>query len=140
MPQYHLVILKKLYLEAILAGNKTIESRFMKTKCSPFGLVTTGDRLFLKVSSGPVCATAVVAAVKNFENLTPEKIAEIKKQYNHLICGADDYWQSKMDCSSGYLVLLRDVRKISPVYIDKKDWRAWVVLTKDKNFGLLKNI
>ena len=137
MPQYHLVILKKPYLDAILAGKKTVESRLMKAKSGPFGKVSAGDKLFLKVSSGPVCATAVVAKVKNFENLTPEKITAIKKQYNRLICGGEDYWQSKMDSSCGFLILLKDVRCISPVYIHKKDWRAWVVLTQESNFGLL---
>jgi ASC-1-like (ASCH) protein len=137
MLQYHLVILKKPYLDAILAGTKTVESRFMKAKCCPFGRITEGDKLFFKISSGPVCATAVAAKVRNFDNLTPEKITAIKKQYNHLICGGDDYWQSKADSSCGFWVLLKDVREISPRYIDKKDWRAWVVLTKENNFGLL---
>jgi ASC-1-like (ASCH) protein len=137
MPQHHLIILKKPYLDTILSGKKTVESRFMKAKCSPFGKVEAGDKLFLKISSGPVCATAVVARVKNFENLTPEKITAIKKQYNHLICGGDDYWQSKIDSICGFLLLLKNVREISPLYIDKKDWRAWVVLTKENNFGLL---
>jgi len=138
MQQFHLVILKKPYLDAILAGRKTVESRFMKAKCGPFGKVAQGDKLFLKISSGPVCATAVVAEIKNFENLTPQKITDIKKQYNHLVCGGDDYWQSKMDSGCGFLALLENVREISPVCIDKKDWRAWVVLTKENDFGLFK--
>ena len=97
-----------------------------------------GDKLFLKISSGPVCAVATAAAVKNFENLTPEQIIEIKQQYNHLIGGADEHWQNRADCKFGFLVWLKDVRAIEPVRIHKKDWRAWVVLTEKDNFGLLK--
>jgi len=134
----HLVILKKPYLDAILAGRKTIESRFIKTRHSPFGKVTAGDRLFLKISSGPVCAEATASAVENFENLTPEQILKIKQQYNQLIGGGEEYWQSKADCKFGFLVWLKDVRKVEPVFINKKDWRAWVVLTEKENFGLLK--
>jgi len=139
MANCHLVILKKPYLEAILDGSKTIESRFTKTKRSYFGRVLPGDKLFLKESSGPVCATAKVAAVENFENLTPQQIIEIKQQYNHYIKGSEEYWRSKADCRFGVLVWLKDVEPIEPVRIRKKDWRAWVVLTVKENFGLLKN-
>lgn len=137
MANYHLVILKKPYLDAILSGRKRIESRFSITRRYAFGRVLAGDRLFLKVSSGPVCGTATVAAVKNFENLTPRRILEIKQQYNHHIGGRDEIWQSKMDSKFGFLVWLKDVTSIEPVRISKKDWRAWVVLTEKENFGLL---
>jgi len=137
MANYHLVILKKPYLDAILAGRKRIESRFTKTKRYAFGRVFPGDKIFFKVSSGPVCATAAVTSVKNFQNLTPEQIIEIKQQYNHHIIGSNEYWQSKSNCKYGFLVWLKDIKPIEPVRINKKDWRAWVVLTEKENFGLL---
>jgi len=140
MANYHLVILKKPYLDAILAGRKKIESRFTKTKRYAFGRIFAGDKLFLKISSGPVCAAAIAAAVGNFENLSPERIGEIKRRYNRDILGSDEYWQSKSDCRYGFLVWLKDVRTIEPVRICKKDWRAWVVLTEKENFGLLKKV
>ena len=121
-----------------MAGTKRIESRFTRTKHYAFGRVLAGDKLFLKVSSGPVCAIATVATVKNFENLTSKQIIEIKKQYNHYIIGSDEYWRSKSDCRFGFLVWLEDVKSIKPVRINKKDWRAWVVLTEKEDFGLLK--
>ncbi|MFQ6034232.1 MAG: ASCH domain-containing protein [Sedimentisphaerales bacterium] len=138
MANYHLVILKKSYLQALLTGQKRIESRFTRTRREPFGQVLPGDRLLLKVSSGPVCAVATVAAVKIFENLAPAKIMEIKQRYNHYIRGSDKYWRSKADCRFGFLVQLKDVERIEPVRIHKKDWRAWVILTEKENFGLLK--
>jgi ASC-1-like (ASCH) protein len=138
MPNFHLVILKKPYLDAILNGRKRVESRFTKTKREPFGKVQTGDKLFLKISSGPVCAISTVAAVKTFENLTPKKILDIKQQFNRYILADEQYWRSKMDCRFGLLVRLKDVELIEPVRISKKDWRAWVVLTEKEDFGLLK--
>ena len=65
-------------------------------------------------------------------------IIEIKQKYNHRILGNNEYWQSKNDCRFGFLVWLGDVKPIEPVRINKKDWRAWVVLTEKKDFGLLK--
>ncbi len=138
MANYHLVILKNPYLDAILGGQKRIESRFSKTRRYAFGRVLPGDKLFLKVSSGPVCAMATAAAVKNFENLTPRQIIEIKQRYNDYIRGSDEYWRSKMNCKFGFLVWLKDVKPLEPVRIHKKDWRAWVILTEKENFGLLK--
>jgi len=138
MANYHLVILKKSYLEAILGGRKTIESRLSKTRHSPFGQVRAGDKLFLKQSSGPVCAIATAAAVKKYENLTPEQIFKLKERYNDQIKGSDEYWQSKMGCKFAFLVWLEDVKSIEPVRINKKDWRAWVVLTEQQNFDLLR--
>ncbi|MCK4293749.1 MAG: ASCH domain-containing protein [Planctomycetes bacterium] len=138
MANYHLVILKKPYLDAILDGRKQIESRFSRTKRPAFGRVLAGDRLFLKLSSGPVCAIATAAKVKNLEDLTPKRIFELKQQYNRQILAPDEYWRSKTDCRFGFLVRLEDVRPIEPVRIHKKDWRAWVVLTEDNDFGLLR--
>jgi hypothetical protein len=138
MANYHLAILKKPYLDAMFDGRKTIESRFWKSKRPAFGLIRPGDTLFLKLSSGPVCGVATVDAVKLFENLTPKQIAEIKEQYNGYILGTDEYWRSKTDCTFGFLVWLKDIRTIKPMRINKKDWRAWVVLTEKENFGLLK--
>jgi len=139
MTNYHLVILKKQYLDMILEGRKRIELRLYKSRHPAFGRVFAGDKLFLKVSSGPVCATATVEKVKTFDNLTPESILSLKQQYNHEIGGSDYHWQSKMDSKYCLLVWLKDVKTIEPVRIRKKDWRAWVVLTEKKDFGLLKN-
>jgi len=134
---YHLVILKKAYLELILSGRKTIELRLSRGRLPLFGRVQPGDRLFLKISAGPVCAKASVADVKYYQTLTPPMIAQIKRQYNDQIMGGDAVWESLMDRKSGLLVWLQDVRRIEPIRIEKKDWRAWVVLSKGKDFGLL---
>jgi ASC-1-like (ASCH) protein len=134
----HLVILKKPYLDLILTGQKTVESRFMKAKAPPFDRVKSGDKLFFKLSSGPVCAIATAEKVKSFENLTTEKLMELKRQYNHLIKAEEKYWQAKADSRVGFLVWLKDVRRIKPVRINKKDWRSWVILTEQNNFGLYR--
>jgi hypothetical protein len=139
MTNYHLAILKKPYLDAIFDGRKTIESRFSGTRRYAFGRVLQGDKIFLKQSSGPVCAIATVAAVKNFADLTPAKMVAIRQRYNQYIIGSDEYWQSKISCKFGLLVWLKDIKSIEPVRIYKKDWRGWVVLTEKENFGLLSD-
>jgi ASC-1-like (ASCH) protein len=133
---YHLVILKKPYLDAILAGRKTVESRFYRTKHKWLSQISAGDKLFLKASSGPVMATATIADVRHFDNLTPPQIKELKTQYNHLIAGDEQYLQDKNNSQFGILCWLKDVRPITTRFIRKADWRAWVVLSKSESFGL----
>ena len=133
----HLVILKKPYLDSILRGDKTIELRLTKGKTPEFGHILPGDTLFLKISAGPVCATAEVAEVEYHPRLRPEQIVALRNRYGDQIGGSDAVWQSKMDCKCGFLVWMTAVRPIEPTRIEKRDWRAWVVLTKEKNFGLL---
>ena len=137
MSNSHLVILKKFYLDKILDGSKKVESRLIRSKVPPYDAVAVGDRLFLKESCGPVCAVAQAAGVRQFSNLTPSKISELKAKYNHSILGAEDYWCLKSDCKFAVLIRLKNVIKIKPVRINKKDWRAWVVLKHPNDFGLL---
>ena len=132
----HLVILKKPYLDAILAGRKTIESRLTKTNRPPIGKIAPGDKLFFKISSGAVSATGRVKKIQQFDNLTPSKIDKIKLTYNDKILGSDEYWAQKSDCKYGVLVWFEKIKTIPPVRINKKDWRGWVVLTSQENFGL----
>jgi ASC-1-like (ASCH) protein len=136
---HHLAILKKPYLDAILDGRKTIESRLYRTNHKWLRQVSAHDILFLKVSSGPVMATAEISAVKYFDNLTTEKITELKIKYNRHIIGNEQYWQEKMNARFGILVWLKNIRPITPIFIRKADWRAWVVLTQNEHFGLLNN-
>ena len=131
------MILRRAYLDKILAGRKKIESRFTRSRRAPFGKIGAGDRLFLKVSSGPVCARATVKRFLEFENLSSSKIRQLKRKYNGLILGGDEYWAEKCDSRYGVLVWLDGVERIEPVRIEKKDWRAWVVLGEGEDFGLL---
>lgn len=73
MPNYHLAILKKEYLDKILDGSKKVELRLTKTAVPPFGCTAVGDILFLKESSGPVRAIAESPLLKNLTTLHPQK-------------------------------------------------------------------
>jgi hypothetical protein len=137
---YHLVILKKPYLDLILAGEKTIELRLTKAKRPIGGRVLAQDRLFLKQSGGPVRGLATAEQVEYYEDLTPQGIRQIQRRYNDQIRGDDTVWESMMDRPSGFLVWLSNVRRIEPIWIVKQDWRAWVLLTREKDFGLLKGL
>ena len=63
---YHLAILTPGWIDLILDGKKTIESRFTKVKCAPYGKVNTGDVVYLKESGGPVKGQFAAAEVETF--------------------------------------------------------------------------
>lgn len=66
----HLAILKQPYLDYILSGQKTIESRFSRLKSAPFGVIKAGDIVLLKESGGKVKGEFEVDKVLFFENMS----------------------------------------------------------------------
>ena len=133
---YHLAILAKGWTELILEGKKTIESRFSKVRCAPFGKVHEGDIVYLKESCGPVKGMFTVAKVETFENLTDGQIcdlfySEYRKQIfnpsvSDLMGQPPEKWLAAKHAT---LIHISDVVRFDePVLIDKRDSRAWVVL------------
>ncbi|RKU10857.1 hypothetical protein C6503_19425 [Candidatus Poribacteria bacterium] len=84
--KYHIAILAPGWSELILDGSKTIESRFTKVRCAPFGKVHEGDIVYLKESGGLVKGMFTVAKVETFENLTDAQICDLfYKEYREQI-------------------------------------------------------
>src|SRR5260221_7933086 len=59
----HLAILRHPYLDFILEGKKTIESRFSRRRCAPFGAVSKGDIVLLKRPAGRIVGICVIEKV-----------------------------------------------------------------------------
>jgi len=125
----HVAILKPAYIDAILAGTKTIESRLTKTAQPPYGSIQAGERLFLKVSGGRIMATALAGEVRFIEAHGPEDIDRVYRQFGKQIGGDKEYWESKRDSRYVTLVGLREVEPINvgPVY-KTAYMKAWYVL------------
>jgi len=133
----HLVVVKKEYADAILNGEKQIECRLMAGRHVPFGKVAKGDRLFFKISTGPVCGTGYVVDVKDWDNLNSEQVRKLREEYDHQILGTEEYWKSKENARCGVLIWLGNVKRIAARAIGKRDRAAWVVLSKERNYGLV---
>ena len=133
--KYHLGVFTHGWIDLILEGWKTIESRFTKTRCAPFGLVQEGDVLYLKESGGHILGMATVAKVETFEDLTPEKKQALFKEhhraifYNIWIQSIDEMPEKWKTAKHATLIHLKDVVRFkTPVAFKKNDRRAWVVL------------
>ena len=59
----HLAIFNPPFLDLILEGRKTIEGRFSKVRCAPFGVVQEGNVVLMKESGGLVKGSFVVVKV-----------------------------------------------------------------------------
>lgn len=132
----HLAIFNPPFLDLILEERKTIEGRFSKVRCAPFGVIEEGDVVLMKESGGLVKGSFVVAKVESFENLSQEKLKELEARYSESLCADADpqYWQRRR--ASKYVTLMhvaRPTRFERPFPFPKKDRRGWVVFDKPIN-------
>lgn len=130
----HVAILKPGYIEAILEGRKTIESRLTKTMQPPHGRILTGERLYLKASGGPFMATAIAGEIQSFSDLDPDAVQKIRGNYDKQVCGNDAYWEAKRDSKYATLIELTEVEPIAigPPY-KVAYMKAWYVLGEDRD-------
>lgn len=131
----HLAIMHKSALEAILAGKKTIETRFSKHKIPPYGVVSVGDVIYMKLSGGEIVGQFRAKKVFNYEGLTPEDIGEIFNKYGPQISVGDEledkkYLNEKRDSVYGTLIFISGSERFitSPIRVKKSDMRGWMVL------------
>ena len=110
----HVAILFRKYIEMILAGTKTVESRLTITPRPPYRTINPGEVIYFKASSGPFMASAVAAAVEFHDGLTPAKVAGLQKKWNPRVRGDDEYWRWKRNSRYATFIELRGVRAIAP--------------------------
>lgn len=125
----HLAVVHRRYLDLILTGEKTVESRLSKVRCAPYGRIEPGDRIYFKESSGPVRASVVAKQIEHHENLTPTLVRSLKHRHNELVLGNADYWRLKSSARYAVLIWFAQVRPVA-------DWpskpalngRGWLCL------------
>lgn len=124
----HLAVLVEPYLQFILEGKKTVESRFSTRRFAPYNRVEKGDVVLLKQSSGPIVGICQVAYVW-FYQLDPESWRTIRKEFAEALCAQDpSFWEEREAATFATLMRIRHVKSISPIKFTKRDRRGWVVL------------
>ncbi|MBW3019475.1 hypothetical protein KY329_04815 [Candidatus Woesearchaeota archaeon] len=115
----------------ILTGQKTIESRWYKTKYPPWDKIKAGESVYFKDSGSPVTIKAEVADVKQFSDLTPEQVKSTLYKYGKKD-GIDDipkFSNLFKDRKYCILVFLKNPQKVMPFNIDKSGFgmmSAWL--------------
>ena len=126
----HLAVFTKGVGEKILSGEKTMESRFSRVKNPPFGVISSGDLVYIKPSGEDIIGQFRVQKVFFFDGLSEIDIKTIKKDYGKEILADENYWETKVNAKYGTLIFIGNSSKFitSPVKFSKKDLRGWVVL------------
>lgn len=125
----HLAITHRIFLKAILNGQKTIETRFTKVKCTPFNKVKPGDKVILKETGGKISAEYIVDKVQYFIKQENDNLFEELKKYSNKIQSnlVETFWEDRKDKKYITFIYIRDVRLPTKNYkIFKKDKRGWV--------------
>lgn len=127
---HHLAFMKKEwgFIDKILSGRKTIESRWYKAKKVPWGKIKRGDTVYFKNSGESVTAKADVSSTFQFEELTPKKVKGIlDRQGRELGISKENFsgfykrFKDKRYC---ILIFLENPQRIKPFKIDKKGFGA----------------
>jgi len=124
----HLAVLVEPYLQFILDGTKSVESRFSVRRYPPYDRVEGGDVILLKRSSGPIVGICEVSSAW-FYHLDPKSWSEIRTEFAQALCAQDpDFWRTREAASFATLMRIHRVLTITPTKCDKRDRRGWVVL------------
>lgn len=134
MKKDHVAIVNKKWhvIDNILAGKKTIESRWYKSRIAPWNRIQAGDTVYFKNSWEKVSACARVSKVLQFtlEDIgTTKHIVEEYGKAIHLQNRNYTEWvQGKKYC---ILIFLENPHTIEPFVIDKTGFgtaAAWLVV------------
>lgn len=126
----HVAIMKKNWglVDKVLTGQKTVESRWYKTKRPPWNKVKAGDSIYFKNTSEPVKVKAKVSKVLQLENLNEKTRQEILNKYaksdlgvGEIMPAVKEYIKGKNYC---LLIFLKNAQKIEPFEINKKGFGA----------------
>lgn len=128
----HLAIMCYPYLDNILNGSKTIESRFSKIKKIPFNSVHKNDIILFKGVSSKIIAVSLVKRVESFSNLNPQKIDKIITKYNKGLTTQENFIKSKLKSKYGTIIFItKTERLVKPIKLIKKDRRAWIIFQRN---------
>lgn len=135
----HLAIMRKSWglTQKILTGEKKIESRWYSTKYPPFDKIKKGDVVYFKDSGEPVKIKAEVSDVKQFSDITPDKIKDILNTYGELDGiekhEIDKYFKMFRNKKYCILVFLKNPISVKPFKVSKKGYgmmSSWICLEK----------
>jgi ASC-1-like (ASCH) protein len=124
----HVAIMRKSWglVPKILAGEKTIESRWYKNKVAPWGKINPGEVVYFKNTGEKVSVRVRVRNILNFEKLTHEKAREILEKYGRQIGITDvqKYFEMIKDKKYCLLIFLDKPEMVEPFDIDKTGFGA----------------
>ena len=128
--------------EKILTGEKTIESRWYKTKHRPWGEIAAGDTVYFKNSGEPVTLKTEVEKVIQYADLTPERVKEILSRYGKAdgieAAKTEEFFGRFQDKKYALLIFLRSPVSVPPFEIDKTGFGAMAAWLTVRDIGAIR--
>lgn len=125
--QWHLGVFCEPYLNYMMKGIKTIESRFSKDKRAPYSRISNKDIVFIKKSSGPIVGYFTIKSVKFFE-LSKTDMEYIKENYSKELAVSETFFIEKKNRKYATLIFIDEVIPLIPFKIHKTGMSSWIVL------------
>ena len=127
----HLAIVNEPYLQYILRGKKTIESRFTKNCIAPYKRVFPNDIVLMKRAGQPISSYFIASNVKYYENV-PDVLDDLKVTYSGEICADEDFWKARVEKKYITLIKIKEVKILNnSIAVEKKDKRGWVTVNNN---------
>jgi hypothetical protein len=123
----HVAVFSEPFLSLVLSGQKTIESRFSRNRCAPYGEVYEGDIILIKEVAGPIKGIALARHSWCYD-LVAEPLERIKNRFAAGMCADDAFWAARADALYATLIELESAASLMAVWCDKRDRRGWVSL------------
>lgn len=128
----HLAIFSDPYLDYMIEGKKTIESRFSKNRALPYQKVKYNDIIIIKKSSGPVIGYFYAGECLFFD-FKKDDIDEIFNEYRKPLCVDDEFIKNKMNSNYATLIKVQKFVSVKPFKISKRGMSTWLILKECKN-------
>lgn len=125
----HLAIFDKVAADAIFSGKKKVDGRFSQIRIAPFGKVSAGDIIFIKIGGAKIVGQFTCDRVLYFDHPTNLELEEIKRKYGKILVLPATFWLNHEKVNYVTLMFIGAVSKfiIAPE-IKKRDLRPWVAL------------
>lgn len=123
----HFAIMHEPFLQALLAGDKTIESRFSRHRIDPWMRAAKGDLVMVARPGGIVVGHFLVGDVRYFD-VHSVGFAPIRKDFSDGICSRLDpeFWESRENSRYVTLLDVQVAKRCEEFRMSKRDQRAWI--------------
>ena len=121
----HVAVMREPFLQHILNGRKTIESRFSIKRICPFEAAAAGDVVAFKAQSGPIVGVAVVEHAAFYE-LDPSTWRRLRDDFAGPLCATDEFFDQRAQARYASLLRVAAPLRIEPLNVRKSDRRGWV--------------
>jgi len=138
----HVAIMKKEWglIPKILSGQKTVESRWYKTKTAPWDKIHKGDTIYFKDSGAPVTVKARVTNISQYNINDNDEALEITSKYAQADLGTKTIPSSVKDyiTNKNYAIFVSfdSVEAVKPFDINKEGFGtqcAWISVENIKD-------